>query len=903
MKNFSLIAGRLFGRDIRMPSVTIALSCLLLMACGESSSVASSSGSKSAGLSGAVVVESYSLTDRDIEERFNESLLLQNNSAEEAQLISNPAKLGGYLSGTEGNYSNRQENALSPAQDFFKDPVDFFQVQLVQDQTVALSVFYADTQDYLDNSVIDLTLNLLDPEDTGNVLASMSASGEGTQLLDVPATRDYLIEIRAEDVVSPSVPVLYALSISQSLTQAELLNSSAARLALQSEFVPGEILLKYKDSAELAGRATSMSRAWQAQGEMRHIRDVGTVAGVYELDSAALARSMTFESASGLTELQQQKWQTLQMIETLRQDPAIAFVEPNYLMRATAIEDAEYAQQWNLPMLHLPAAWEIATGEGAQVAVIDTGIHSNHVDLINNISADGYDFVSVRSVDGDGVPGRDGNPFDPGSTYHGSHVAGIIAASANTVGIRGVAFDAEILPLRALGFDGVGSIADIADAVLYAAGLQSAGGRQLPAPVDVINLSLGSYDNSSTLRNAIAQAVSAGSIVVAAAGNDASSQDFYPAAHPDVVGVSSVNERKGRSGFSNFGNYVDVAAPGGTHYTSAYYDGFQDAILSTVYANEYSELAGTSMAAPHVAGVVALMREIDPDLSNAEFHTLLETGQITESIDLENVSESRERQYFGAGLINASMAVTAAGGEIPDTLIVSPGELGFIDGTTDGTFTLSNPGSGGAVEVLAITPSKVWLAISPGDPSDYINGLGIYTVEASLPQAQNIDSAEIEIEYRIDGGPSQYVAIPVFLSKALTTEDTVGDLNIYLVRWQDIERAESNGDVLVDIYDALVGDYNPRTKRYEFEFTDVPNGLYVLEASTDNDGDSIYFDLGEARGAYPLLSEAQLIRVKGKDMTDLNFEAGFQSFLNSSSSVSDSLRPMMKRAPVVAIPR
>lgn len=868
---------------------------ILLAACGDSTAVATASTPKSAALSGSVVVESYSSVDRDVEERYNESLQLENNDSDDAQLISNPVKLGGYLSGTEGNYSDRKSGQLLPSQDFFKDPVDYFQVQLVKDQTVALSVFYTDTQDYYDAATIDVTLNLLDPNDPAIVLASMSFDNEGTDLLEVPATRDYLIELRAEESDPASVPVLYTLTISQSLSQAERMQPENARLALEADFVPGEILIRYKDG-HAPDEHHSLARTWQARGELHLLRALGDIARVYRMDDKALARGLSFTDQSGLTERQEKKWQTLQKIAELREDGSIAYAEPNYLMKTTAIDDAEYAQQWNMSMLELPAAWQVASGEGVKVAVIDTGIHSDHVDLLNNISADGYDFVSVQDVDGDGVPGRDGNPFDPGTTYHGSHVAGIIAASANTVGIRGVAYNAEIVPLRALGFDGVGSIADIADAVLYAAGLQSAGGRRLSSPVDVINLSLGSYDNSATLRSAIAQAISAGSIVVAAAGNDARSQNFYPAAYADVVGVSSIDERKSRSGFSNLGGYVDVTAPGGTYYTADYYDGFQDGILSTVYANEYSELTGTSMAAPHVSGVVALMKQIDPEMTLNDLNSLLESGQITDRIEQDGVSESTQAAYFGAGLINASKAVNAAGGEIPDTLIVSPSELGFIDGTRDGQFSLSNPGNGG-VEVLSITPSKDWLSISPSSPDDFVNGLGTYAVEANLALAQNIDSAQIEVEYRIDAGVSQFESIPVFLSKALLTEKTVGNLTVYLVRWEDIERAENNGELKIDVYDAVSGDYNNLTKTYDFSFSNVPNGLYALEASTDNDGDGLLFDLGEARGAYPLLSESQLIRVRGKTLSDLDFEAGYQSFLNSSSAQDNSSRPLEKRAP------
>ena len=849
----------------------------LLSGCGGSSASVASADSTpdSANMSGSISVQQYSSVDKDIEEQFNSSIELRNNTPEDAQFITNPVTLGGYLSGFSGNYSDGLE--------FLQDDLDYFQVDMVEGQSVSLSVFYADEFPPL-GEIIDVTLSLMAAENPDVVLVSKQLSGVGSEFVEVPESGDYLIELHAEHEGLPSSPVLYTLAISQSVSVSVDSELSAFSSDLNAEFVPGEVIVKYKSenlASELPDKST-VYRATAQGGGLKLKKRLGAIAGVYQIEEAVLANSLSFDAANGFSSLARKKWQTLAKISELSKDDSVLFAEPNYLMRATSINDTRYPQQWNLPMIEAPAAWPVATGQGVKVAVLDTGIHSDHSDLTDNVSPEGYDFVTAPVRDGDGVPGRDNDPYDPGTTFHGSHVAGIIAASANTIGIRGVAYNAQIIPLRVLGYDGEGATSDIIDAVLYAAGILSAGGNRLSVPADVINLSLGNYSESQALRSAINQALSAGSIVVAAAGNDRSSSLFYPAAYDGVIGVSSVNERKERSGFSNEGSYVDVAAPGGTYSSSIYYDGFQDGILSTVYPDEYSELIGTSMSAPHVSAVLALMKEVQPDLGPEQVSLMLEQGLLTEKIDLDGVSEQQEARYFGAGLVNAAKAVAAAGGEIPDTLIVSPGELGFLGGNSQADIQLSNPGSDNTLMVTGISSSRDWLSITATSDVDD-KQLGRYLVEVDLPATQSIDSAEIEVEYTIGGGPLQSEIVPVFVSKTVSINATVGNLNVYLLKLDDLESDQET----IEIFTSVGGQYDPSSGSYYFALNDIPNGQYILEASTNNDGDRYWFDLGEARGAYPLLSQLQILTVNGVDLTNLDFEVGHQTFLNSSAALNE----------------
>nr|CBM43232.1 serine protease [uncultured organism] len=358
-----------------------------------------------------------------------------------------------------------------------------------------------------------------------------------------------------------------------------------------------------------------------------------------------------------------------QLMQELANDPSVEYVEVDQRMRiALTPDDPHYARQWHyheaVGGLNLPAAWDRATGRGVVVAVLDTG-YVAHSDLAANTVA-GYDFISDPAIAGDGN-GRDANPSDPGdfhngrgSSWHGTHVAGTIAAVANNAkGVAGVAHHARVQHLRVLGRGG-GWSSDIADAIVWASGGSVAGVPTNATPANVINLSLGgSGACGTTTQNAINGAVSRGTVVVVAAGNaNADVSHFNPGNCNNVISVAATNRQGARASYSNYGTLIDVSAPGGERGTAG--------VLSTLNSGtqgpgteNYAYYAGTSMAAPHVAGVVALIQSVAPK-TPAEIEAILKST----ARPLPGACSGG----CGAGIIDANAALTAAlggGGTTP----------------------------------------------------------------------------------------------------------------------------------------------------------------------------------------------------------------------------------------------
>ncbi len=358
--------------------------------------------------------------------------------------------------------------------------------------------------------------------------------------------------------------------------------------------------------------------------------------------------------------------------------------------------DTRYNEQWHYfeatAGINAPAAWDITTGSGVTVAVIDTG-YRPHVDLDSKILP-GYDFIGDLSMANDGN-GRDSDASDPGdwvaanecysgspasnSSWHGTHVAGTVAAeSNNNQGVAGVAWNADILPIRVLGKCG-GYTSDIADGIIWASGGSVSGVPANSNPAQVLNLSLGGSGSCpSTTQSAINTARANGSVVVVAAGNsNDNAANYTPASCNGVITVASVDRGGNRAYYSNYGSVIDVAAPGGETQVSS------NGVLSTLNtgtttpgSDNYAFYQGTSMAAPHVAGIAALMYAVNPSITPDQVET-----------DLKNTARSfpGSCSQCGSGIVDAAAAVQAAqGGGTPPA--------GCPAGYTEYTGTLTGTG-------------------------------------------------------------------------------------------------------------------------------------------------------------------------------------------------------------------
>jgi thermitase len=292
--------------------------------------------------------------------------------------------------------------------------------------------------------------------------------------------------------------------------------------------------------------------------------------------------------------------------EQLSLDPRIEYAEPNYRVYAadSVPNDPSFGKQWAHSIMHSPAGWDLATGDGTvTIAILDTGIDRGHPDL------------QARIVGGRDWIDDDNDPRDLNG--HGTHVAGIAAAVTNNgVGVAGMDWQARIMPIRVLDEEGNGSVAVLREGIEWA----------WEHGAHLLNLSLGLYVYSDTLQDAIVTAHNQGVLIVAAMGNDGVGDPFYPAAYEEVLAVAATGPTDVQTSYSNFGNHCDVAAPGGTDLAGIYSTMPTYPVWMTTqqsYVPGYDYVYGTSQATPYVTGLAALIWAQDRSLSAAEVESTI----------------------------------------------------------------------------------------------------------------------------------------------------------------------------------------------------------------------------------------------------------------------------------------
>ncbi|MEP5175852.1 S8 family serine peptidase, partial [Marinobacter alexandrii] len=537
-----------------------AAALLVLAGCGGGSDSDSDLQSVTVALSGFIDIETGTRVDADNAD----ALTLNSTPRSTAQSLPQEYVLAGYVSAFDGVYPSISG---FPSFAYSADPSDEFSMSLRTGQSVELQAF--GTRE----GASALRLSLVQ----GSSVVETKVTDSMTSQIRVTNTTgsDGSFTVRVES--EGPTPMLYVLSTAVNASgQAKSFDWPA------HEFVEGEAIVALEASPDPVS-----AQAMMAQASMLATQELAP--GLWRVKAPVQVMATSGQSAQVAT---------LDWIRTLKQQPGVESATPNYRMTTmmTPVDEPLYgAQQWHYGLLNGPTAWQLAPQAGANVtvAVMDTGLYRAssgdwHQDINANVisplpseasSGSGTDFVSEQ-FDNDGQPGPDDNPADPGnsvggSVYHGTHVAGTVAAVVNNNGGGGVAFNSTLLPVRVLGDGGSGSSADLLAALQWVAGPPS--GQPL---ADIVNLSLGGLPFIQSMQDAISTATNRGVIFVAAAGNSSTRTESYPAAFEDVFAVSAVDGAGALASYSNFGTWVDLAAPGGDASRDGNGDGRGDVVVS-----------------------------------------------------------------------------------------------------------------------------------------------------------------------------------------------------------------------------------------------------------------------------------------------------------------------------------
>jgi len=785
-----------------------------------------------------------------------------NDSPDAAQAIGQASRVSGQAAASDPGFELPGQGV--EAQDLYRVTTTVpVRVTLV---IGANELFTYDPQSQTITEVInDLDLAVLDEQ--GNLVAFSEGLTE-TETVDIAEAGELVIAVRATVGSSP-----YVLGV----TPLEFVSDAGAAPALAApspapEFVPGEVLMKRAPAAATsAKKRNALAESHGAVYRKSLPPDVDVLELPDTVTSAKLRGGLLqakIDPSGSHTHLLRAA--TLAVVERLQADPAVAWAQPNYIRRAQLTPDDElYDRQWHYEQINLPDAWETTTGSSAIiVAVLDTGILSQHPDIDPARLVDGYDFVSdeFRAQDGDGI---DADPEDPGddprdppqsSSFHGTHVAGTIGARTdNGTGVAGVTWQTRIMPVRVLGALG-GTSSEVSQGIRFAAGLSSDAGPPPPEPAHVINMSLGGAGTSPIEQAAVTAAREAGTIIIAAAGNDSSSDMYSPAGLDGVISVSASTVIGTKASYSNYGDKVDVAAPGGEFWDSDGDDNL-DAVLSTLGNDDgdfiYRYYQGTSMASPHMAGVVALMLAVNPELTPDDIDMLLEGTHPDTSIRItRDLGPSGRDDFFGHGLIDAAAAVIAASevtgaGDIDPVgprLSVLPASLDFREFQSTLSVEVTNTGTG-MLNVTSVTTDSPWLTATP------TSGEAPFSIEVAVDRSGLADGSymgAVKIESDATEGSS---SADVSVAMTVGAVD-LGDAGPTIVRILNAETFEVATEVVTDA-----------SQGYAYTTGVIAPGTYIVAAGTDRDGDSNICDIEDACG---LALEPVTITESGEGVTNVD---------------------------------
>jgi len=763
-----------------------------------------------------------------------------NNTPAQAQTIGNPAIVSGFATKsttTDGRFQSRT------------DGIDAFRMPLVAGQTLQLIMgdWLAD-----DPSRNDLDLLLYRASDPSQPLKTAES-----------ISRNEFLTIDESDVYDIVVTAFNGGSTYTLIASYTPVPAGASQLSMLDDMEAADIVVGFEDGAMPPGLADK-TRAKMQLAELRGLElvlDAAVGPSLFRISDSTVsetflelqgesARHPALDAGYGLGQLEAKgRVALIKMIKQLAGEAGIAYAEPNGRMHLlNASNDPLLGQQWHYPSINLFQAWDITRGSAeVVVAVIDSGV-IQHADLEANVRRDlGIDTAAWTSFfhRPSPIPGSD---VTSNFGFHGTHVAGTVAAVGNNGRqVSGVAPAVGIMPIQVFREQGASNV-DVANGIYWAAGVSRG---PVPAPsrrADVINMSLGGLGPCpAALQEAINFARSRGIIVVVAAGNDTDSRLFAPASCQGVVNVSALNRSLQPAYYSNCGQTIRVSAPGGE--TAPSFNGGQnfsplngfgcrsdpgtsasllDGVLSTIGPSDGTvAYAGTSMAAPHVAGVAALMKSVLPNLSPAQFDAELAAGRLT-----RDLGPSGWDSRYGFGLIDARRAVDAAqaiggGGSTPLSLVASPSELNFGSMLTTQRFTVSKTGSG-STTLETFDTSVPWIT---GVSLINVNSENFGELEVAISR-EGLVNGDHRGSLQLNSSSGAFVELSVALQVGSTpTQGEAGFM--YLLVYDAFTGA---------IVTALAGE--GAGGRYSFTVSDLVSGDYQLLATSD-----MNFDRGVVCGA------------------------------------------------------
>lgn len=487
---------------------------------------------------------------------------------------------------------------------------------------------------------------------------------------------------------------------------------------------------------------------------------IATLPGTPRLNSA-------FSEHEGLYRLELDPATAGETLDALQDDPRVEFVERESTYETLGLfsntpDDPLYPFQWHLEDIHVEGAWDTADGEGVVVAVIDTGVA--FADAANGPFRRVQDLDPERLVAGYDFVSDDDQPHDEHG--HGTHVAGSVAQTTdNGYGGAGVAPNALIMPIRVLDRSGRGNTADIAESIRWAA----------DNGADIINMSLGGPLPSRIMQDAVAYAHRKGVTVIAAAGNSGWSMPSYPAAYRNVIAVAATQYDRTTTFYSNYGRYIDIAAPGGNTRVDQNNDGRPDGVLQETLTrenpgeHEFALYMGTSMASPHVAGVAALIHQMGithPDRVEAV---------LTESASRDVPDYQRDR--YGAGILDAKASVNtvltrvhAPRGVLAGALAILG--LAFAAGSSRGGRRVSAVGavlvaatvaSGSALLSLFASAAGVDVSVLAGSTGSILRAPSIFGLDGLASSMVLLSAIPVVGVYALFGGLRGRTATTILL--------------------------------------------------------------------------------------------------------------------------------------------